>query len=178
MLVRGLYDQKGEKVTRRTPAALPPMADDLPRDRLGLARWLVDPGHPLTARVAVNRFWQQLFGVGLVRTSEDFGNQGERPSHPALLDWLAVRFVEDGWDVRALMKRMVTSSAYRQSAAVDDALLARDPDNRLLARGPRFRLDGETLRDQALMLGGLLVEQAAQHQRLVCLLYTSPSPRD
>ena len=159
VLVRGLYDQKGEKVARRTPAALPPMAEDLPRDRLGLARWLVDPGHPLTARVAVNRFWQQLFGAGLVRTSEDFGNQGERPSHPALLDWLAVRFVEDGWDVRALMKRMVTSAAYRQSAAVDDALLARDPDNRLLARGPRFRLDGETLRDQALMLGGLLVEQ-------------------
>jgi len=159
VLVRGLYDQKGEKVARGTPAALPPMADDLPRDRLGLARWLVDPGHPLTARVAVNRFWQQLFGAGLVRTSEDFGNQGERPSHPALLDWLAVRFVEDGWDVRALMKRMVTSATYRQSATVDEALLARDPDNRLLARGPRFRLDGETLRDQALMLGGLLVEQ-------------------
>ncbi len=157
VLVRGLYDQNGDKVARRTPAALPPMAEDLPRDRLGLARWLVDPDHPLTARVAVNRFWQQLFGVGLVRTSEDFGNQGERPSHPELLDWLAVRFVEDGWDVRALMKRMVTSATYRQSAAVDAALLARDPDNRLLARGPRFRLDGETIRDQALMLAGLLV---------------------
>jgi len=157
VLARGLYDQKGEKVARSTPAALPPMAAALPRDRLGLARWLVDPGHPLTARVAVNRFWQQLFGTGLVRTSEDFGNQGERPSHPALLDWLAVRFVEEGWDVRALMRRMVTSATYRQSAAVDAAMLSRDPENRSLARGPRFRLDGETLRDQALMLAGLLV---------------------
>ncbi len=157
VLVRGLYDQKGEKVARRTPKALPPMAAGMSRDRLGLAQWLVDPGHPLTARVAVNRFWQQLFGVGLVRTSEDFGNQGERPSHPELLDWLAVRFVEDGWDVRALMKRLVLSSTYRQSAAVDAALAARDPDNRLLARGPRFRLDGETIRDQALMLAGLLI---------------------
>ncbi|MEC9046723.1 MAG: PSD1 and planctomycete cytochrome C domain-containing protein [Planctomycetota bacterium] len=159
VLVRGLYDQKGEKVTRRTPAALPPMAASLPRDRLGLARWLTDPSHPLTARVAVNRFWQQLFGVGLVRTSEDFGNQGERPSHPALLDWLAVRFVEDGWDVRALMKRLVTSATYRQSARGDAAQRARDPQNRLLARGPRFRLDGETLRDQALALAGLLVRE-------------------
>lgn len=157
VLVRGLYDQKGDKVERRTPAALPPMAEELPRDRLGLARWLTDPKHPLTARVAVNRFWQQLFGTGIVRTSEDFGNQGERPSHPLLLDWLAVRFVEDGWDVRALMKRMVMSSTYRQSAEVGDELLGRDPDNRLLARGARFRLDGETLRDQALMLAGLLV---------------------
>ena len=159
VLVRGLYDQKGDKVARATPAALPPMADELPRDRLGLARWLVAPGHPLTARVAVNRFWQQLFGIGLVRTSEDFGNQGERPSHPALLDWLAVRFVEDGWDVRALLERLVTSATYRQSATVDAARLERDPQNRLLARGARFRLDGETLRDQALMLAGLLVEQ-------------------
>ncbi|MCK5941324.1 MAG: PSD1 domain-containing protein [Planctomycetes bacterium] len=159
VLVRGLYDQKGDKVERRTPAALPPMADDLPRDRLGLARWLVDPGHPLTARVAVNRYWQQLFGTGLVRTSEDFGNQGERPSHPQLLDWLAVRFVQDGWDVRRLLKRMVMSSTYRQSSAVSDELLARDPDNRLLARGPRFRLDGEVLRDQALLLAGLLVRE-------------------
>ncbi|MCR9247410.1 MAG: PSD1 and planctomycete cytochrome C domain-containing protein [bacterium] len=156
-LMRGAYDQKGDPVERRTPAALPPMAPDLPRDRLGLARWLVDPGHPLTARVAVNRFWQQVFGTGLVRTSEDFGNQGERPSHPRLLDWLAVQFVASGWDVKALMRELVTSATYRQSARVRPEVLARDPDNRLLARGPRFRLDGETLRDQALMLGGLLV---------------------
>ena len=157
VLVRGQYDIKGEKVTRRTPAALPPMAAELPRDRLGLARWLIDPAHPLTARVAVNRFWQQLFGTGLVRTSEDFGNQGERPSHPALLDWLAVGFVEDGWDVRELMRRMVLSATYRQSSSVSAMALIEDPDNRLLTRGPRFRLDGETLRDQALLFAGLLV---------------------
>lgn len=157
-LMRGAYDSKGQQVERRTPAALPPMAPDLPRDRLGLARWLVDDDHPLTARVAVNRFWQQVFGVGLVKTSEDFGNQGERPSHPELLDWLAVQFVQSGWNVKALMRALVTSATYRQSARVRPDVLARDPDNRLLARGPRYRLDGETLRDQALMLGGLLVE--------------------
>ncbi|MCB9876810.1 MAG: PSD1 domain-containing protein [Planctomycetes bacterium] len=157
LLKRGLYDQRGEQVERHTPRALPPMADDLPKDRLGLARWLIDPQHPLTARVTVNRFWQQLFGQGLVRTSEDFGNQGERPSHPALLDWLATRFVAEGWHVKALMREMVCSATYRQAATNRDELRRRDPDNRLLARGPRFRLDGETLRDQALALGGLLV---------------------
>ena len=115
--------------------------------------------HPyMTARVTVNRFWQQLFGVGLVKTSEDFGNQGERPTHPELLDYLATRFVKSGWDVRQLMKQMVTSSAYRQEATVRPDALRRDPDNRWLARGPRFRLDGETLRDQALHLSGLLVQ--------------------
>jgi Protein of unknown function (DUF1553)/Protein of unknown function (DUF1549)/Planctomycete cytochrome C len=157
VLVRGQYHAKGDKVERRTPAVLPPMAKDLPRNRLGLARWLTDPSHPLMARVTVNRFWQQVFGTGLVKTSEDFGNQGERPSHPKLLDWLATRFLADGWDVKTFMKRMVMSATYRQSARVTPALLARDPDNRLLARGPRFRLDAESLRDQALAISGLLV---------------------
>jgi hypothetical protein len=159
VLQRGQYDAKGERVERAVPAVLPPMAPDLPRDRLGLARWLVDPEHPLTARVAVNRLWQQVFGVGLVRTSEDFGSQGERPSHPRLLDWLAARFTAERWDVKAMLRRMVTSAAYRQSSALTDELRARDPDNRLLARARRVRLDAETLRDQALAIGGLLVER-------------------
>jgi hypothetical protein len=159
VLRRGVYDQKGQKVERITPAILPPMAKDLPRDRLGLARWLVDPANPLTARVTVNRFWQQLFGTGLVKTSEDFGNQGERATHPELLDWLATRFVADGWDVKKFMKRMVMSATYRQASKVTTEGLARDPENRLLARGPRFRLDGETIRDQALAISGLLVQR-------------------
>ncbi len=159
LLKRGEYDQQGHQLTRRTPNALPPMDTDLPLDRLGLARWLVDPQHPLTARVAVNRFWQQLFGIGLVKTAEDFGSQGEAPSHPQLLDWLAVQFIEDGWDIKAAMKRMVMSATYRQSSHVTPKLHERDPRNRLLARGPRFRLDAEMLRDQALFVSGLLVEQ-------------------
>jgi hypothetical protein len=135
------------------------MDDQLPMDRLGLAKWLVDPDHPLTARVAVNRFWQQLFGTGLVKTAEDFGSQGQPPSHPQLLDWLAVQFIDDGWDVKKMMKRLVMSSTYRQSSQVTAPLKSRDPANRLLARGPRFRLDGEMLRDQALFVSGLLVEK-------------------
>jgi hypothetical protein len=159
VLKRGEYDQKGEKVERELPAFLPPLPEGAPRDRLGLARWLVAPGHPLTARVAANRFWQQCFGTGIVKTAEDFGAQGEPPSHPELLDWLAVRFREDGWDVKAFMKRLVMSSAYRQSSRVTPDRLAKDPANRLLSRGPRFRLDAEMLRDQALAVGGLLVER-------------------
>ncbi|MCH8218944.1 MAG: DUF1553 domain-containing protein, partial [Planctomycetes bacterium] len=158
-LKRGEYDQKGDEVTRRTPLFLPPMDANAPDDRLGLARWLVDPRHPLTSRVTVNRLWQQLFGTGLVKTAEDFGTQGERPSHPALLDWLAAEFVQGGWDVKAMMKLLVTSATYRQSSALSPRLIERDPENRLLARGPRFRLDGEMLRDQALFLGGLLSEK-------------------
>jgi hypothetical protein len=159
MLKRGEYDQRGDPVGRATPAFLPPLSADAPRDRLGLAQWLVAPEHPLTARVAVNRFWQQCFGTGLVKTAEDFGAQGEPPSHPELLDWLAVQFREDGWDVKAMMKRIVTSATYRQSTRVTPDRLAKDPANRLLSRGPRFRLDAETLRDQALFVSGLMVEK-------------------
>ena len=159
VLHRGEYDQPTDRVTRAVPAFLPPMPSDAPADRLGLARWLVMPENPLTARVAVNRFWQQVFGAGIVKTSEDFGTQGERPSHPELLDWLAATFQEEGWDVKAMMKRLVSSSAYRQSTKASPEALAKDPDDRLLTRGPRFRLDAETLRDQALYVGGVLVEE-------------------
>ncbi|MHB1558892.1 MAG: PSD1 and planctomycete cytochrome C domain-containing protein [Isosphaeraceae bacterium] len=157
-LKRGEYDQRGEKVGRAVPAFLPPLPPGEPVNRLGLARWLVSPNHPLTARVAVNRLWQQVFGTGIVKTAEDFGSQGEPPSHPELLDWLAVQFREDGWDVKRMMKRLVMSATYRQSSRVSPEKLAKDPDNRLLARGPRYRLDAETLRDQALYVSGLLVE--------------------
>jgi hypothetical protein len=141
------------------PAILPPLKDTTRNDRLALARWVVDPAHPLTARVQVNRTWQHFFGEGLVRTPEDFGVQGDRPSHPALLDWLAIEFVRSGWNVKAMHRLIVTSATYRQSARVTPALLARDPDNRLFARGPRFRLSAEMLRDQALAVSGLLVER-------------------
>lgn len=159
VLERGLYDQKGDEVRRDVPDFLPTMGDDLSRDRLGFAQWLVKDDHPLTARVTVNRFWQQLFGVGLVKTSEDFGVQGEQPSHPALLDWLAVQFIEDGWDVKQTMKRLVMSATYQQSAAAGPEAYREDPDNRLLARGPRLRLDAETLRDQVLAVSGLLNDE-------------------
>ncbi len=154
--IRGRYDRLGKTVQRSTPSFLPPFPEGEPRNRLGLARWLILPEHPLTARVAVNRFWQELFGVGIVETAEDFGNQGALPSHPRLLDALAARFVASGWDVKALLRSIVLSSTYRQSSAADPRVLAKDPANRLLARGPRHRLDAETLRDQALFLGGLL----------------------
>ncbi|QNN25478.1 DUF1553 domain-containing protein [Planctomycetales bacterium ZRK34] len=159
VLKRGQYDQHGDEVQRITPAALPPMADGLPRNRLGFAKWLVDPKHPLTARVAVNRMWQQCFGTGIVETSEDFGSQGSPPSHPELLDWLAVQFVADGWDMKRFMKRVVMSATYRQSSVISPRKLEVDPLNRLLARGPRFRLDAESLRDQALAISGLLVDK-------------------
>jgi len=154
--MRGHYDQPGEKVQRAVPAAFAPIPKDQPRNRLGLARWLVAPEHPLTARVAVNRFWQQCFGVGLVKTAEDFGSQGEPPSHPRLLDHLAHRFVASGWDVKGLMRHIVTSRTYRQTSVVPEAEYRKDPENRLLARGPRFRLDAEMIRDQALAVSGLL----------------------
>ena len=157
ILVRGAYDNPGAAVTPAPPAVLPPMAASLPRNRLGLAQWLVDPANPLPARVTVNRFWQSLFGTGLVRTAEDFGAQGEPSSHPELLDWLAVEFVESGWDVKAILRLIVTSSTYRQSSRQTLVLRQRDPMNRLLTRGPRFRLQAEFVRDQALAASGLLV---------------------
>lgn len=158
LLLRGEYDKKGPKVSPALPASFPALSQGVPNNRLGFAQWLVQPEHPLTSRVAVNRFWQMLFGNGLVRTLEDFGSQGDWPSHPELLDWLAVEFMENGWDVKALLKQIVTSATYRQSSKVTPLLLQKDPDNRLLARGPRVRLSAEMVRDQALAAAGLLVE--------------------
>ena len=157
VLYRGMYDQPRERVTAGTPAALPPMPEDLPRNRLGLARWLVDETNPLMARVTVNRFWQQIFGTGLVTTSEDFGAQGEVPSHPDLLEYLATEFRDSGWDVKDFFRRLVTSSTYRQAATLTPDKLEHDPQNRLLSRGPRFRMDAEMVRDNALAASGLLV---------------------
>ncbi|HVJ81993.1 MAG TPA: DUF1553 domain-containing protein, partial [Planctomycetia bacterium] len=159
ILFRGEYDQRREKVSADTPDALPPLAKDLPRNRLGLARWLLRPDHPLTARVTVNRFWQEVFGDGIVRTAGDFGVSGEQPSNPELLDWLAVEFRESGWDVKRFFKLLVTSAAYRQSAIATPEKQAKDAPNRLLSRGPRFRMDGEMIRDYALAASGLLVRK-------------------
>jgi hypothetical protein len=159
VLIRGQYDKHGEKVTPGVPSSLPPFPSGVPNNRLGLARWLVDPANPLTARVTVNRYWQMLFGSGLVKTVEDFGSQGEWPSHPELLDWLATEFVRTGWDVKAILRTIVTSATYRQSSKVSPELLRRDPENRLLARGARFRLAAEMVRDHALFASGLLVEK-------------------
>jgi hypothetical protein len=156
VLLRGAYDKPGEKVGPAVPSFLPPMPADAPRNRLGLARWLVDAGNPLTARVTVNRYWQMYFGTGLVKTAEDFGSQGEAPSHPELLDWLATEFVRSGWDVKAMQRLIVTSAAYRQASNTTPALFERDPENRLIARGPRVRLPAEMIRDQALLVSGLL----------------------
>ncbi len=156
VLFRGQYDQHREEVHAGTPAVLPPMAAGLPRNRLGLARWLTDRGNPLTARVTVNRFWQSLFGRGLVKTAEDFGSQGSPPSHPELLDWLALHFIESGWNVKDLMKTIVMSRSYRQGSIADVKTMADDPENEWLARGPRFRLSAEMIRDGALAAAGLL----------------------
>ena len=158
ILQRGAYDKYGEKVTHAVPTLLAPLPADAPLNRLALADWLIDPANPLPARVTVNRFWQQFFGIGLVKTVEDFGVQGDPPSHPELLDWLAVEFQSD-WDMKRLHRLIVTSATYRQSSAVSPELLERDPENRLLARGPRFRLSSQSLRDQALAVSGLLVER-------------------
>jgi len=159
MLERGQYDQLGNKVSAGVPAALPPLPADSEKNRLALARWLVDPKNPLTSRVVVNRFWQHYFGTGLVKTAEDFGTQGEWPSHPDLLDHLAVEFVKSGWDVRQMQRQIVTSATYRQSSAATAEMHERDPENRLLARGPRLRLDAEAIRDSLLAVSGLLVEK-------------------
>jgi hypothetical protein len=159
LLMRGEYDKPADKVAPGVPSILTPFPEDAPTNRLGLARWLVHPAHPLTARVTVNRFWQQLFGVGLVKTAEDFGVQGEPPSHPELLDWLATEFIRSGWDVKGLQRLILTSATYRQSSRTAPELRVKDPENRLLARGPRFRVEAEVLRDSALFVGGLLVEK-------------------
>jgi uncharacterized protein DUF1553/uncharacterized protein DUF1549/cytochrome c len=160
ILIRGQYDNLGEQVERNTPAFLHPMKETgKPRTRMDLAEWFVAPEHPLTARVAVNRFWQQLFGVGLVKTSEDFGAQGEWPSHPELLDYLAVSFKESGWDVKALLKQIALSETYKQASAASPKEFEADPENRLLSRGPRFRMDSEMIRDQVLATSGLLSRQ-------------------
>lgn len=156
VLGRGDYQNRKEKVTATTPAVLPPLPKDAPRNRLTLARWIVDPANPLTARVAVNRYWQLYFGTGLVKTVEDFGSQGEPPSHPELLDWLATEFVRTGWDVKAMQRMIVTSATYRQASRISPEMKERDPENRLLARGPRFRLPAEMVRDNALAVSGLI----------------------
>ena len=156
VLARGDYRNHTEKVEPGVPAMLPPLPKDAPPSRLTLANWLVDPAHPLTARVAVNRFWQMYFGTGIVKTQEDFGVQGEPPVHPELLDWLATEFVRSGWDIKAMQRLIVTSATYRQSSALTPALLEKDPENRLLARGPRTRLPAEMIRDTALAASGLL----------------------
>ena len=159
ILMRGAYDKLGETVTAATPEALPPMPEDAPLNRLGLARWVVDPANPLTARVTVNRFWQEIFGAGIVVTPEDFGVMGTLPSNQDLLDWLAIEFRESGWDVKQFFKIVMMSAAYRQASRVTPHKLEKDRDNSLLSRGPRFRMDAEMVRDLALSASGLLNEK-------------------
>jgi len=158
-LNRGAYDNPAEEVFPGVPAALPPLPAGVEANRLSFARWLVDPEHPLTARVTVNRFWQMYFGTGIVKTAENFGTQGDYPSHLELLDWLATSFIDSGWDVKALQRTIVTSAAYRQASKMTPDAFERDPENRLVARGPRLRLPAQTIRDQALAVSGLLVEK-------------------
>jgi hypothetical protein len=158
LLSRGQYDAPREAVEPGVPEFVLPFPKNALRNRLGLAQWLTDPSNPLTARVVVNRFWQALFGTGIVKTSENFGYQGEVPSHPELLDWMAVDFVESGWDVKRLLRLMVSSATYRQDSRSTDELNERDPENRLLSHGPRQRLTGEMLRDQVLFVSGLLYD--------------------
>jgi hypothetical protein len=157
MLSRGLYNARGDEVQPEALSQIFSWNASLPRSRLGLARWLFDPKHPLTARVFVNRLWMLQFGKGLVETPEDFGSQGSIPTHPELLDWLAIRFIESGWDIKAMQKLIVMSATYRQASNLSESLLAKDPENRLLARGVRQRMPAEMLRDTALAASGLLV---------------------
>jgi len=159
ILTRGLYNKPGEKVSMAVPASLHSLPEDAPKNRVGLAKWLTSRENPLMARVIVNRFWQQIFGVGIVKTSEDFGVQGEFPKHPELLDWLAAEFIESGWDVKHLLEVILTSEAYQRSSRVTSELLETDPDNRLLARGVRYRMPSWMIRDQALAASGLLNEK-------------------
>jgi hypothetical protein len=157
--LRGSHLALGEEVSGGVPAAFPPLPTGATADRLGFARWLVSPENPLTARVEANRLWEAIFGLGLVRTTEEFGSQGEPPSHPELLDWLALDFMANKWDMKGFVKTLVMSAAYRQSSRVTPEALEADPENRLLSRGPRFRLAAETVRDQALAVSGLLNPQ-------------------
>ena len=159
LFLRGDYRQRGADVAIDSPSALPPMDPALPKNRLGLARWLTTGTHPLTGRVAVNRMWQSFFGVGFVETPGDFGIRAELPSHADLLDWMAVEFVESGWDVQAMQRRIVLSATYRQSADSSPSKFAADPANRMMARGPRVRLSAEMVRDNALAVAGLLIEE-------------------
>ncbi len=159
VLTRGIYTARTERVEANTPHYLPPLPAGMPHNRLALAKWTVSPENPLTARVTVNRMWNELFGTGIVETTEDFGIMGQRPSHPELLDWLAVEFRQSGWNVKHMYKLMVMSATYRQSAKSTPEQLAKDPKNLLLAHGPRFRMDAEMLRDVALQSGGLLVNK-------------------
>ena len=159
ILFRGAYDQRRDEVEAGTPAILPPMTSSMPKNRLGLAQWLFTDEHPLTARVAVNRMWQEIFGIGLTKTAEDFGSQGEPPTHKELLDWMAVDFRQNGWDMKRFYKQILMSATYRQTAATTPLKLEKDPENRLLSRGIRFRLDGEIVRDYALAATGLLSPQ-------------------
>jgi len=159
VLNRGMYDQREDAVKAKTPSALPAMPATYPRNRMGLAKWLVDESNPMTARVTVNRYWQELFGTGIVKTSDDFGSQGEQPSHPKLLDWLAVEFREKNWNVKGFLRTLLTSATYRQSAETTPAKIEKDPQNRLVSRGPRFRMDAEMVRDYALSASGLLVSK-------------------
>ena len=158
-LDRGAYDNPAEPVSPGVPAVLPPLPGNTEANRLALARWLVEPDHPLTARVTVNRFWQMYFGTGIVKTAENFGTQGEFPSHPELLDWLATTFIDSGWDMKAIQRAIVTSATYRQASHVGAEDAEADPENRRLARGPRLRLQPQMIRDQALAVSGLLVEK-------------------
>jgi len=159
ILKRGEYNQKGDPVQRHIPGALGKLAAGLPNNRLGLSKWLVDPSNPLVARVFVNRVWQQHFGNGIVKTVDDFGNQGEWPLNQPLLDYLAISFMKNGWSIKKLNRLIVTSAAFRQSSRITAAKLAKDPENRMISRGPRFRLDAEVIRDKALYAGGLLLEK-------------------
>ena len=156
VLYRGEYAQRREEVFAGTPAALTPFPEDAPRNRLGLAKWLTDPAHPLTARVTVNRVWQSLFGTGLVKTAEDFGSQGSRPLYPEVLDSLALHLIESKWDMKQLVRSIVLSKTYRQRSLADEKTMMDDPGNEWLARGPRFRLAAEMIRDNALAVAGLL----------------------
>lgn len=159
ILERGVYSAQGAEVEPSTPELIFPFDPQLPKNRLGLTQWLFDPNHPLTSRVIVNRIWQMHFGQGLVKTSEDFGNQGEMPTHPELLDWLALEFIKMGWDIKAMHKLILTTKAYQQRSTITKELLEKDPENKLLARGPRFRLPAEMIRDNALAISGLLVDR-------------------